>query len=428
MAIKFRTVRYTMSAHVLLTDDQDQGKSSSSYTSHQQISTDESVETGANIPGWRSRLKNGLNTTTSLTAARKIGKINNATKAVRQIKYWNAAKKQWFFRTYTLTGSLGAYTGWNVPQQAQSGFINSVSARVQHKFNQKAIAAQRSIQSLVSLGELGETVRMIRRPLQSLFRDQYAYLDLLKKRSRRKRTVKDKARVIADTWLEKSFGWQPLVNDIHQACEALARNRVERRYRQSVSARLSDSRLDSTVLDVNTYPNATNPVIKVEVVGKKVDLVSARIKGSIKLNTDSHPKLGLTTGLTLKDIIPSLWELIPYSFLVDYFTNVGSIIDAWSFHKDHCAWAWKGTAATRAMVSSPQMITFPYTGPDWQNVSQHWVNSEESRWVHALKTRVSWGVVPPDFEFKIPGTTTKWLNIGALALASKRTSSQLSAY
>jgi len=58
-------------------------------------------------------------------------------------------------------------------------------------------------------------------------------------------------------------------------------------------------------------------------------------------------------GLDLDDIAPTMWELVPYSFVVDWFCNISDILAAWSPHSevrvlaswskvvDLVTWDWK---------------------------------------------------------------------------------------
>lgn len=40
-------------------------------------------------------------------------------------------------------------------------------------------------------------------------------------------------------------------------------------------------------------------------------------------NRDWHTRMGLT----IQEFVPTVWELIPYSFVVDYFTNIGDVVN-----------------------------------------------------------------------------------------------------
>lgn len=295
--------------------------------------------------------------------------------------------------------------------------IDSANARAISRFASQALSKQRATQSLVSLGEIGETVRMIRRPLQTLFSGLYAYLDTAKKRGRKERSTRRKNRVIQDTWLEYAFGWAPLVSDIKSNCDALARLNTYSPPSEVVASRETDNSRVTTVSQV-AVPGTFAWGYKKTVT--KVGMAAVRYKGCISV-AESPTFTTDTLGLSLRDIIPSLWELIPYSFLVDYFTNVGSIIDANSIRSSDFRWCEKGTRVSYTKVHKPLSDFYLQS-----NAADYIVKSIDPQpsgdfviSVSAVERSNYSGSFVPPLQFKIPGLSTKWLNIAALATASR---------
>lgn len=115
-------------------------------------------------------------------------------------------------------------------------------------------------------------------------------------------------------WLETYFGWLPMINDVHDALTILSdpiRNLVDVKGKSTSQAqeffqdyRASDGR--GELYRGNTRSRA-NYYAKVEV---------------------TNPNLFLANRMGLVNPASIAWELVPFSFVVDWFTNVGQIIES----------------------------------------------------------------------------------------------------
>lgn len=126
------------------------------------------------------------------------------------------------------------------------------------------------------------------------------------------KSFKDPLRVLADNWLEYSFGWKPLVEDIYSAVNHF-QNPVK-------SIRPRGSTKDSRVMiQTNTgTPTLGNLV-------QSNGLIFA--KQGCEVTVD-NPNLYLANKLGLVNPATVVWELIPFSFVVDWFANVGEFLSS----------------------------------------------------------------------------------------------------
>lgn len=114
-----------------------------------------------------------------------------------------------------------------------------------------------------------------------------------------------------DLWLEFWFGWSPLVQDIYGAIEVLEAPVPLGRIKVSSSHSFFDNYVFSGPFTTDTSVKACT--------------VRAVVGGSVSLsNSDLYlaSRLGLTNPATWA------WELIPFSFLVDWFVNVGEFLSS----------------------------------------------------------------------------------------------------
>jgi len=124
-------------------------------------------------------------------------------------------------------------------------------------------------------------------------------------------TKKLRARDISGAWLAAQYGWIPLASDIYEAAGALDSLLFRREIDLRVSKRVW------SVIDDSTSPSLwTAPAV----LERKVTLF-------VKL--EENP--GTLNGLGLLDPLSVAWELLPFSFVVDWFLPIGNYLEAKSY-------------------------------------------------------------------------------------------------
>lgn len=285
-----------------------------------------------------------------------------------------------------------------------------------------------AFQGMTFLGELGEAIRMLRRPLSGVRRGLDDYVRTVKKRAT-KSSLPAMNRMISDTWLEKSYGWAPLMNDFSNAAEAL--NRAVDRY-EDLYQRFS-VKVDLVSPDASWIPhNSTTPFPGLHGwhlfwLIRQYRKTSIKYYGQVFTAAQrSRKAYRQNWGFTLNDFVPTVWELIPYSFLVDYFTNIGELIYACNTYTGDVAWIAKGTKVTAGCESRLSHYTFTPTSATLGGYKAIlYCPSLQREDVTLLRTNTAIPTVNPfqDFRMKVPGAgSTKWLNIAALISSSKSVS------
>lgn len=294
------------------------------------------------------------------------------------------------------------------------------------KFYKRAKEAQTAFRSLTALGELRETLRMIRDPGRSLRRGLDDYLRNVEKRSRRANR-RSLSRIVSETWLEHAFGWAPLISDIKAAGEGLNRrlNRFAGNYTRIYATGVTDE------ADFGTLGSDTvQPFLRIH--SRLVDHKSASVRyyGQVRSVCENPRQADMTLfGANWREIVPTAWELLPYSFLVDYFTNIGEILDAWSFRKSDIAWAGRSIKLLAIRTFSEQpWISSTYT-PSVVAGFVKWISRDAnlSFYRSVKKSVVRSNIIPslPSLILEIPGFNSKWINMSALLFARNRTRRQL---
>lgn len=138
-------------------------------------------------------------------------------------------------------------------------------------------------------GDLSQLVRAVRQPATPLSRD------------------------LASKWLQLQYGWRPLMSDIYGLSEEIDRKMHD--------------------VGVFVYGSATHKMSQ-SFTEKEFPNQSAQISGSsvTKYKTKYRYKVDSATAARLKHIGLSnpaltIWELIPYSFVVDWVIDVGGYLE-----------------------------------------------------------------------------------------------------
>lgn len=129
----------------------------------------------------------------------------------------------------------------------------------------------------------------------------------------RNRTIKKykHARSYGANWLEFHFGWRPLVNDIYESCMVLQNpiNTVWAKGRATEPVKFNT--------DVNYGP--FRDIVRFSGTVSSVQGISASI---------SNPNAFLANSLGLTNPASILWEVTPFSFLLDWFSTVGQVLNS----------------------------------------------------------------------------------------------------
>lgn len=375
------------------------------------------VTKGDNIPNWRWRIANGIDATTLLVGEEY--QANNPFWAVTTVFQYNKGTPQ-AVGAISLSEASGTFCdgGYAIQDPASLSTVLADNA-AKTKFVAKCREVQRSFQGGVFLGELRQTLRMIRNPAKALREGLQDYLTRIRARKGRLgrgRARKTNARkFLADTWLEYSYGWRPLLSDVEDGAKALANLQRMHPLHQAVSAYGEDVRVFYNAL--GQHGHATASFLMNQTAKSSVKVI---YRGAIRVNPSSQPLMAQKLfGVSLTDFVPTAWELVPYSFLVDYFTNIGNIIDAWSFGRGNLSWS-NQTVIREYINSYHSPVSINHSTAT--TTTYQFIRAPTAVYSHRLINRQTYlGNFIPVFQWQLPGSSTKWINLGAL-LASKRMS------
>ena len=295
-------------------------------------------------------------------------------------------------------------------------------------FLSNAVSQQRPVMTGVVLGELKETLQMIRSPAESLRNLLEAYLiGGMKARRKYRRNLTHANRVIRDSWLEYQLGWKPLMADIKAACDAYAlmqaRPETFRAFGKSTASQLGAAGVTTD------YPFESNYFYMI-VNRKHIYETEASVKGVFKVPVSSDVDswwgtLAQLSGVgTPWDFVPTVWELVPYSFVVDYFTTVGNVLNG--LYAISLKWVWSSQAVKSKSVSTATAVpdVARLSQCSWWDVPLRWTfSSQPSSWERIVYVRStpSMSVPLPRMNWKM--NEYKWATLAALLSESLDTAS-----
>jgi hypothetical protein len=138
--------------------------------------------------------------------------------------------------------------------------------------------------------------------------------------------------LVADTWLEYSYGWKPLLSDTRAIAQATAQALVDRGLAMRYQTHKSTSK-KSTHLTYNSNGVYGDMVIN-SVVRVAIGVHFRIPSGAISI----ADAFGLSNPLTVA------WEVVPFSFVVDWFLPVGDALrslTAFNGLEFHSGWLTK---------------------------------------------------------------------------------------
>lgn len=177
------------------------------------------------------------------------------------------------------------------------------------------------IQALASLGEMPETVEWIvsilvrAKKLFLAWKDKKALLYLKRSLSRHPGDT------ISNFWLEFRYAVRPLVFEMVQAMNAL-RAKINRAIRHTARG---FSRLD----DVSSESSTSVDYHQAQCSVRSITASSANFRAGVLYQVmDNLNDIMAVWGLNQP--LQTIWELTPFSFIVDWFLGIGNLISSWS--------------------------------------------------------------------------------------------------
>lgn len=365
---------------------------------------------GDNLPNWRELIARGENATTDMHNSEET--VVDSYPGYILVDYERCT-----FRGDRINQTQGFWDTQGALDKIDPNSYLEQPARnaALQEFTSKIRDRLASFSGGVAAGELGETLRMIRNPAKALRRSAGEYLATLKKGKHRYKRSKDRKQFLAETYLEYAFGWSPLIGDINDAIASLARWNEGVVNSDYVTAWGEARDVDETETDLFAYG-----LCRVDWTWRRDYKVKYIFRGKVRAEV-AHPTLGQHFGFRVEEFVPTAWELLPYSFLVDYFSNVGEVLVGWSYGSSLLKWT-NHTIVREAEIRAidqrvpVQMMESAYSLYKWRLLQ-----FRPMRYAVRTKTvdRTTWtGSLVPDLQFEVPGMgSQKWVNMAALLRA-----------
>lgn len=364
----------------------------------------DTVVYGSNLKDWRRRIQTGRDATTSLTGVRTRyhpGSFNELTFQMNALGCTQNRRNHVTgdcVHPNMFTTVLALYSP--VITEADNSAKRGVVSRIKPVFDTGTF-----------LGELHQTLKLIRDPAQQLRNSIDDYLAAVKRLGSRRAGAK----ALASKYLEYAFGWVPLIADIDDGLKAI-------NLLQKVPSRRYESfRVIGSSQITGAFANfSVNGVLSDRYAVRGFDKVTATVvfRGLYEATPGANRRTAQNLlGYNPVDFVPSAYNLLPWSFLVDYFTNIGDIIDAWSVGRRNIRWVNRTLIYDYERIFSQFVFPDPGAGPPAYFVSM--ASSSNPRNVIRQRQvfRASYtNNFIPSFAWELPGILSrKTLNIAALA-------------
>lgn len=387
---------------------------------------------GSEDPEWKAKVAANTDATGPLTAERHrfIYRLCSKVTSERRASSWDPSWSE----KYTLSGMVAT----PIVYQYSAGDFASVFITAD---NRALVNLHKDIQKETTafsggtfLGELRETIKMIRRPAEALRKGFSAYLNDVRDTVKYKVRVtnrfnkwKEIQKVLSGLWLEYSYGWKPLVNDIKDLASVFQHDNDDQRR----SHARGHGYLEKDFLS-NSNPTYGDGTLVCDV--RNTSVFQCRViyraglsfKGAVPFG--SFARLVELAGFRWGEFIPTVWNLLPYSFVADYFSNIGDVLQCTATDRANVTWVNRTVIYSNVFTSIAKLDPSQGYSYDLPMVR---TGGTDLGYVTSVFTRVeraSSSLRYPTIEFRMPAVdSAKWINLAALFVQGKVTSKGLAA-
>lgn len=386
---------------------------------------------------WKDLIANGQNATTSLSGTEVVLHKTPGYYSQTWTRRTNDSDAKRPIITETIYLDL---MDLSPPAHSVGSSFAEADSKARTTFVRRCNEQIQAYKGLQYLGEAREAIRMLQSNTDRLAGRTNKYLDqVMRDLSGIKRTklpkkfrrvdrlgdLLDRAnRAVTQRYLEYTFGISPLIRDTEEAAITLAKihdheNHDDFRMISAVGKATGAVFSSSAGTSVGTYLRLYHTV--------ETKTVSAVIyRGVVGTTLDSLSEVNKFLGLDLSDFAPTVWEILPWSFVADYFTNISEIVDAASFARGRLRWCSRTTVTETtsqianvvprtdyALTAYPTILPV-HLGTSFTPPTASFVKKDVSR------VPVYTGSLIPDFTWSLP-KPKQMLNVLALGASFKTT-------
>lgn len=403
-------------------------------------------QSGEKVYGWRSKIKAGVDATSPYTLDRVFeqGRSEHSFTIVRELI------GNWPTNPYVIYSDQFAFNGFypDISSYGQAyfghvaGIPSNAEAEALARLYSKIREESYGVNGLLVIGELRETIQMLRNPLAAANKATQLYLDALKAKRReikqsvpRRRSETDRQHSIrranalknamAGSWLELQFGLLPAISDAKEILEESLDMYLKRARNTRTRLRARSPKFSNVIQDEGLSFYFTNLQFKVSYRRE----TEASVQYTCGVNRTLVSPVGQMEdalqrfGFQIQNFVPTIYELIPWSFLVDYFVNLGDIVEAVCTDTSNVTWVSRTQRQDTLITHTSEGVPYNEGSPGtvWRVRSFSGNSGDQRIFRHITVQRTKPGGLPiPPLVFSIPGSDSKkWFNMAALLTQAK---------
>ena len=279
-----------------------------------------------------------------------------------------------------------------------------------------------SFKGSTTLAELTKTIAQLRNPAKALRKGVSDYLETIKRYGKRWTKAGRKAALdaLTGTYLEATYGWAPFLGDIDNIKTAISES-----YDKDLHERLWAHGVGEAVGYLHStsrrYSSHYHSTIFCPWVNRRY-MYYVTVKYSSMLDYSVTGGKSRNLGFTPREWAPALLEVIPWSFVAAYFTNIDEIITALSYVGSNVAFTNKTTRQVYIDDYVPLGTFKSRSKYSYETAPPTIVGNLGYGRLEGKRVRrdVYDGLLIPPPAFHLPGSGRKWLNLGALAVANRK--------
>jgi hypothetical protein len=282
--------------------------------------------TGVQLPAHKALIKDVRPASTPMTSTRFT--VKSKSSRVQTVRVVETTMPTAIIAETVVTNRSSTYAVTGIPTTPPA-FSGSSYNTAYNKAVSKLYDQIRNFESHANvgedLGEISQTVRLLGKPLSGI-QNLLAYsirnhLSLLKKA--RWNNLKQIARGLGSTVVEYRYGIEPLINTLAEATVSL-----QNRDRLAFYSPFRAVGRDTTE---TLQPQAEDVYGTARIFWSSTIYQEHKVMFEGVFGAESQPdqySYAQSLGLTWREALPTLYNLIPYSFLLDYVVNLNQFIES----------------------------------------------------------------------------------------------------